>query len=97
MKKQMKSIYSVMTLSVLLGAGSGLFQTAAAAEWPIKGDFGKGAQLWVENCNRCHNFRDPRELRDDQWITSIYHMRVRAGLTGQETRDLVTFMQQSNN
>jgi len=96
MKKQMTNITRVMTLSVLLGAGSGFFQTAVAAEWPVKGDFGKGAQLWVENCNRCHSYRDPQELRDDQWITSIFHMRIRAGLTGQQARDLVTFMQTSN-
>ncbi len=96
MKKKMTKIYRVLALSVLLGAGSGFFQTAVAADWPIKGDFGKGAQLWVENCNRCHNYRDPQELRDDQWITTIYHMRMRAGLTGQQTRDLVTFMQMSN-
>ena len=45
MKKQMISITRVLALSVLLGTGSGFFQTAVAAEWPVKGDFGKGAQL----------------------------------------------------
>ena len=97
MKKQFTGIYHMVILSTLIGAGSGIFQTAIAADFPEKGDFSKGAQAWVENCNRCHNYRDPKELRDDQWITSIYHMRIRAGLTGQETRDLITFMQQSNN
>ena len=97
MKKQLTGIYRVVVLSALIGAGGGTIQTAAATDFPEKGDFSKGAQAWVENCNRCHNYRDPQELRDDQWITSIYHMRIRAGLTGQETRDLITFMQQSNN
>lgn len=68
----------------------------AADKWPIKGDLGKGAKAWAENCVRCHNVRDPRELRDDQWITTVYHMRIRAGLTGQEARDIVTFMQKTN-
>lgn len=96
MKKELTGIYRAVALSALIGAGSGLFQSTYAADFPEKGDFSKGAQAWVENCNRCHNYRDPQELRDDQWITSIYHMRIRAGLTGQETRDLVTFLQQSN-
>lgn len=96
MKKQITGIYRIVILSILIGAGSGTYQTAAAADSPENGDFSKGAQDWVDNCNRCHNYRDPQELRDDQWITTIYHMRIRAGLTGQETRDLITFMQQSN-
>ncbi len=40
--------------------------------------------------------RSPAELRDDQWVTTVFHMRVRAGLTGQETRDILTFLQSSN-
>lgn len=61
-----------------------------------KGDFTRGAKSWSDNCTRCHNVRDPKELRDDQWITTTYHMRVRAGLTGQETRDIIEFLQKSN-
>jgi cytochrome c5 len=40
--------------------------------------------------------RDPQDLRDDQWITTMFHMRLRAGLTGQQTRDVLTFLQDSN-
>jgi hypothetical protein len=97
MKNQLTSIYRIVAVTVLISVGSGLSQKVAAADFPEKGDYAKGAQNWVENCNRCHNYRDPKELRDDQWITSIFHMRIRAGLTGQETRDLITFMQQANN
>lgn len=68
-----------------------------AADYPEKGDFQKGAKAWAENCVRCHNMRDPKDLRDDQWITTAFHMRVRAGLTGQKTRDILTFLQESNN
>ena len=67
-----------------------------AADYPEKGDFVKGAKAWADNCTRCHNLRDAGELRDDQWITSMFHMRVRGGLTGQETRDILTFLQNSN-
>lgn len=67
-----------------------------AADYPAPGDFQRGAKTWSENCARCHNIRGPRELRDDQWISTIFHMRVRAGLTGQESRDVLTFLQASN-
>ncbi|VAW51440.1 hypothetical protein MNBD_GAMMA06-896 [hydrothermal vent metagenome] len=67
-----------------------------AADYPEAGNFSDGSKVWAENCNRCHNMRGPKELRDDQWISTAYHMRIRAGLTGQETRDVITFLQASN-
>ena len=87
--------------AVAAGAGLALavviaWPQAARAEYPPKGDFARGARLWVLNCGRCHDARDPKELRDDQWITTLYHMRVRGGLTGQDVRDLYTFMERSN-
>ena len=68
-----------------------------AQSYPEKGDFAKGAKTWSETCARCHNMRDPKDLRDDQWVTTVFHMRVRAGLTGQQARDILTFLQESNN
>ncbi len=67
-----------------------------AADYPEAGNFSDGSKVWAENCGRCHNIRGPKELRDDQWISTAYHMRIRAGLTGQETRDVITFLQASN-
>ncbi len=67
-----------------------------AADYPEAGNFSDGSKVWAENCNRCHNMRGPKELRDDQWISTSFHMRIRAGLTGQETRDVITFLQASN-
>ena len=75
---------------------TGIASTAMAADYPEPGDFSSGSRVWAENCNRCHNVRDPRDLRDDQWITTMFHMRIRAGLTGRETRDILTFLQASN-
>jgi cytochrome c1 len=69
---------------------------ALAADFPAPGNLAEGAQTWAENCTRCHNLRSPNELRDDQWISSVFHMRVRAGLTGKETRDVLTFIQAAN-
>ena len=57
---------------------------------------GRGAKAWAENCSRCHNTRAPSEFNDASWRPIVYHMRVRAGLTGQETRDILKFLQASN-
>ncbi|MEW6613680.1 MAG: c-type cytochrome [Pseudomonadota bacterium] len=56
----------------------------------------RGAVAWANSCDRCHNMREPAEFRDDQWRAIMAHMRVRAGLTGQETRDILAFLQASN-
>ncbi len=70
---------------------------ADAAEQASKaGNATQGATLWVNNCARCHNIRDPRELRDDQWKPVVTHMRIRCGLTGREARDILAFLQASN-
>jgi len=69
---------------------------AAEAVKDMEGDFARGAQAWVNNCSRCHNTRDPKEFRDDLWKPIVYHMRVRGGLTGQDTRDILKFLQESN-
>jgi len=56
----------------------------------------RGAKEWADNCSRCHNMRDPKEFRDDKWRLIVSHMRVRAGLHGQQTRDILSFLQSSN-
>lgn len=80
-----------VTLALIFSAS-----TVYSADFPETGNFSDGSKAWAENCNRCHNMRDAEELRDDQWISTTFHMRVRAGLTGQETRDVITFLQASN-
>ncbi len=99
MKNRANKIYE----QVLKFSGAGLVLLASsysasilAADYPEAGNFSDGSKVWAENCNRCHNMRGPKELRDDQWISTAYHMRIRAGLTGQETRDVITFLQASN-
>lgn len=85
-------VLSISALAITLVLPS----AALAVHFPGNGDIGQGAKIWAENCSRCHNMRDPQDLRDDQWITTAFHMRIRAGLTGQQTRDVLTFMQESN-
>lgn len=87
---------AVLTISAVLIA-LWLPSIALSQGFPEAGDFAQGAKSWADNCSRCHNMRDPQDLRDDQWITTAFHMRLRAGLTGQQTRDILTFLQTSNN
>lgn len=89
-------------VATIVAGGAAMFEPAAQAAEPAatgQADpmtFARGAKTWSENCARCHNMRDPKELRDDQWRAAVAHMRVRAGLTGQETRDVLKFLQESN-
>lgn len=54
-----------------------------------------GAKLWSQNCNRCHEMRSLNDFTKRQWFVAAQHMRVRAGLTGQDVRDIVAFLQGS--
>jgi hypothetical protein len=67
-------------------------ENAQTAAVPEKG----GAQLWSENCSRCHNLRPPQSYSNAQWEAVVHHMRIRANLTGEEARSITTFLQSSN-
>lgn len=79
-----------------LDAGMPAPAGAQEAKKPDPAAFARGARLWSENCARCHNMRDPKELRDDQLKPVVTHMRIRAPLTGAEQRDILLFLQSSN-
>ena len=91
-----KSVSTLSMRTALLLLTALAIQPLYALDYPEEGDFAQGSKAWSENCARCHNMRSPSDLRDDQWVTSVFHMRVRAGLTGQEARDILTFLQGSN-
>ncbi len=55
-----------------------------------------GAELWAQNCNRCHNYRAPASLSDQQWEIVLHHMRVRANLTAKEHQAILQFLQAAN-
>ncbi len=55
-----------------------------------------GAQLWGENCNRCHNAPDPTTYSDDQWDVTTEHMRQKALLTDVEITKIRTFLKSAN-
>ena len=55
-----------------------------------------GAQLWAENCNRCHNVRSPQSYSGAQWEVAMLHMRVRANLTPEEHAKILAFLKSAN-
>jgi cytochrome c1 len=69
---------------------------SAKTEKSKEGDFARGAKLWADRCSSCHNMRDPKDLTDSEWEATVTHMRIRAGLSGQDARDILAFLQKSN-
>ncbi len=55
-----------------------------------------GAQLWGENCQRCHNVPSPTTFGKENWEVVGTHMKIRANLTETEKDKVVEFLQSSN-
>ena len=51
-----------------------------------------GAQLWGENCNRCHNAPSQDQYSSEQWGIIGNHMKLKAGITNEEMTKIVTFL-----
>lgn len=82
----MKNIIKSVLIVIVMLFGSTLFASDKKAN-PIH-----GAEVWAQTCMRCHNVRPPEDYNKHAWAYSINHMRVRAGLTGQEARDVLAFI-----
>jgi len=55
-----------------------------------------GAQLWGENCLRCHNAPSPETFSDIEWDVAVLHMRMRANLTEHESINIAEFLKSAN-
>ncbi len=55
-----------------------------------------GAQLWGENCLRCHNTPSPETFSDTEWDVAVMHMQVRANLTKTEAVKISNFLKTAN-
>lgn len=100
MKRTMVVIGGIALLS---GAGAAISRNNAekapaptAAVESTAASVSRGAKAWAENCGTCHNVRSPGDLSDAQWSVATTHMRVRANLPGDMTRDIIAFLQASN-
>lgn len=90
MKK--KEIISVFLMALVMTLF--LVQGCASSKETINNK--SGAQLWGENCIRCHNTPSPVDFNDQQWTTIGLHMRVRANLTKEESEKIVDFLKSAN-
>lgn len=55
-----------------------------------------GAQVYGNNCARCHNARAAAEKTDLEWDLVVAHMRARANLTGSQARAVQAFLAMVN-
>ncbi len=76
--------------AICVGCGEGAKGQLATASAP------SGAELWLENCARCHNLRDPSSFSAEQWDAIVRHMRMRVPLTGEEQRAITEFLQSAS-
>lgn len=51
-----------------------------------------GAQLWGENCNRCHTAPTQEQYSKDQWGIIGNHMKLKAGITHDEMTKIVAYL-----
>lgn len=96
MKNVTRRVLAFAALVVVAAVAPPLHQAAGAGPEDSQASAARGARVWADNCGRCHNIRDPKDFRSDQWKVIVSHMRLRAGLTGQEARDALKFLQQSS-
>jgi nitrate/TMAO reductase-like tetraheme cytochrome c subunit len=82
--------------SALIIVGCNAFKNAKENPMLTEEESTGNAQLWSENCNRCHNLRAPSSYSDVQWEVAMHHMRVRADLTAIEQKKILEFLQASN-
>ena len=91
----MKIIYNkitVLTLLVLVIGLTAVILNSCTASQKIS--MKSGAQLWSENCQRCHNTPSPSTFSPEQWETIGMHMQSRALLTDLEKNKIVEFLKQ---
>ena len=88
MKNSSIILLAVITITIT----SVLVQSCVSTKLAERG----GAQLWGENCVRCHSTPPPNAFSSEQWETIGMHMRVRAGLTSSEIKRITEFILSAN-
>ena len=88
--KKIPIIISLFALVAAIVVYSSCSATSSLAEAK------SGAQLWGENCLRCHNIPSPETFSDVEWDVVMMHMRVRAYLTENEAVKIADFLKTAN-
>ena len=79
---------------MILGLGLFINLTFIACTASQKVSAKSGAQLWAENCQRCHNTPSPATFSPEKWETVGMHMQTRALITDEEKTKIVDFLKQ---
>ncbi len=96
-KLTLKGIVGVVAAGLLItGCHSIHSDHAGKASTAVVSSDKGGAQLWAENCVRCHNIRSPSTYSDAEWDVAMHHMRIRANLTTEEHRKILAFLKSAN-
>lgn len=90
----MKKYYKIISFLSVFAFATFLYSCAAQKQLV---ENKSGAQLWAENCVRCHNTPSPVSYNNPQWDVIGLHMRVRANLTGNEAEKIIEFLKTANN
>jgi len=56
----------------------------------------QGAQLWANNCLRCHNTPPPSAYNDQSWDAIANHMQKVAGFTKKDADKIAVFLKSAN-
>ena len=84
------SIATLILLGIACGCARTKPQSANAAPAP------KGrAQIWSENCQRCHNARPASWYSEREWEVAMHHMLVRGAITRHEHDAVMEFFRAS--
>jgi hypothetical protein len=89
----MKKIPIVIAIIAL---GAAVYFISGCSSGGALVDSKSGAQLWGENCLRCHNIPSPKTFSDVEWDVAVLHMRMRANLTEHEAISIAEFLKTAN-
>ena len=80
-------VFKVIVLMIFMEVGCKVPESIA---------YKTGAQLWAENCTRCHYNPEPKDYADQSWEIIGKHMKIKAGLTDVEMQKVVAFLKTAN-
>ena len=86
--------YKKLTIITALSAIISIFLILNGCSNSLKIEAKSGAQLWGENCQKCHNTPSPSTFSHEQWETIGMHMQTRALITYKERDKIIEFLSQ---
>lgn len=92
----MKKLKIFGIVAVVIGIFAAFTIQSCSAEQVTAYKSKSGAQLWGENCIRCHNTPSPAAYNDTDWDTIAMHMKVRANLTTEQAKKIFDFIKSAN-